>query len=374
MIYIVTPCTRVYNLDKITACLESIPVGCVWVVCYDAATKRPPKQYGHIEIQSDVTGCYGNPTRNYALNYLKSIMTDYDWLYILDDDNILHPNWYEEASKYSLYNNYNDFIHWGQCFPNGITRTKPSLDFDMLDTAQYMVRWSVAKNIRFEEKYEADGYYAKDCFDKSSNPVMIDSNLAYYNYLRSNKMGDTTRVRICMISMFKNEANNIRTMLDSVAPYIDYWVLQDNGSTDGTPDIVREWAEKTGIPGKLYDIDEGWVNYGYNRDHLLQTALKEPHGCDWIMKMDCDETLEVDEDFDWSIFWTPHQSFHVPATGGNMVYFRAWIWNAKLPWKFNHDPAHETIYLDDGKTGENFVRTNLPNSFRMVSGQSYGES
>lgn len=183
-----------------------------------------------------------------------------------------------------------------------------------------------------------------------------------------------TRGKICMISMFKNEAGNIGKMLESVAPYIDYWVLQDNGSTDGSVEIVQKWAEETCIPGKLYKIEEGWVNFGYNRDHLLQTALKEPHDCDWIMKMDCDETLEVDEDFDWDLFDTEKLSYHVPAVGGGMVYFRAWIWNSKLPWRFNHDPAHETIYLDDGITGENFERTNLPNSFRMVSGNSYGES
>jgi glycosyltransferase involved in cell wall biosynthesis len=102
--------------------------------------------------------------------------------------------------------------------------------------------------------------------------------------------------------MFKNEAKNIRKMLDSVAPYIKYWVLQDNGSTDGTVDIVKQWAQETNLPGHLYKVEEGWVNFGWNRDHLLQTALKLDHGCDWIMKMDCDETLEVGADFDWSIF------------------------------------------------------------------------
>lgn len=181
--------------------------------------------------------------------------------------------------------------------------------------------------------------------------------------------------KICMISMFKNEAKNIRTMLDSVAPYIKYWVLQDNGSTDGTPDIVKQWAAETKIPGHLYQVEEGWVNFGWNRDHLLQTALKLDHGCDWIMKMDCDETLEVSADFDWSIFEnTRPQSFHVTSIAPGLIYYRAWIWNAKLPWKFNHDPAHETISLEMDGIGENFVRTSLPKSFKMVGGVKHGES
>jgi glycosyltransferase involved in cell wall biosynthesis len=178
-----------------------------------------------------------------------------------------------------------------------------------------------------------------------------------------------------MITMFKNEAHTIRQMLDSVTPYISYWVIQDNGSTDGTPDIVKKWAEETKIPGHLYQVEEGWVNFGWNRDHLLQKTLKLDHGCDWIMKMDCDETLIVDEEFDWSPFNDLSvQSFHVVANPPGLIYYRAWIWNAKLPWRFNHDPAHETISLEDGVHGENFTRTNLPKTFRMIPGPKQGES
>ncbi len=187
---------------------------------------------------------------------------------------------------------------------------------------------------------------------------------------------NTGKPKICMISMFKNEANNIERMLRSVAPHISFYVLQDNGSTDGTGDIAIRVLEEYGVKGILYKVEEGWVNFGWNRDHLLQTALKSDHDCDWIMKMDCDETLEVDSDFDWTPLHDFNNiSFHVTSIAPGIVYFRAWIWNARKPWKFNHDPAHETIYLDDGITGENFPRYNLSNKFRMVSdGQHMGES
>ena len=175
--------------------------------------------------------------------------------------------------------------------------------------------------------------------------------------------------------MFKNEAQNIGKMLESVAPYIDYWILQDNGSTDGTPEIVKAWQEKYNIPGFIYSVEEGWVNFGWNRDHLLQKCLQTEHGCDWIMKMDCDETLEVDSTFDWSPFDdTSIQSFHVTAVAPSLLYFRAWIWNARLPWRFNHDPAHETISLEIDGVGENFQRYDLDRKFRMIGGISQGES
>jgi glycosyltransferase involved in cell wall biosynthesis len=181
------------------------------------------------------------------------------------------------------------------------------------------------------------------------------------------------KTKIVMISMFKNESKGIRRMLESVYKHIDFYVFQDNGSTDGTPDIVKEFFANKDIPGFIYNIEEGWVGFGWNRDHLLQTCMKTNHGCDWIMKMDCDEYLEVDEDFDWSPFYnTNTESFHVTAQNPGCVYYRAWIWNAKLPWKFQHDPAHEVIYLDNEK-GENFERVNLPRGLRMV-GTNDGES
>lgn len=206
----------------------------------------------------------------------------------------------------------------------------------------------------------------------NSNKPLYDFNYTPDYYMKTESLTHK-KPKIVMISMFKNESKGIRRMLESVYKHIDFYVFQDNGSTDGTPEIVEEFFADKNIPGFIYNIEEGWVGFGWNRDHLLQTTLRNDHGCDWIMKMDCDEYLEVDDDFDWSPFYnTNTESFHVTAVNPGCIYYRAWIWNAKLPWKFQHDPAHEVIYLDNEK-GENFERLNLPRGFRMI-GTSDGES
>mgnify|MGYP003846938323 CR=1 FL=1 len=41
--------------------------------------------------------------------------------------------------------------------------------------------------------------------------------------------------------MVKNESKIILRMLESVYKYIDYWVIQDNGSTDGTQKIIEDF-------------------------------------------------------------------------------------------------------------------------------------
>lgn len=171
-------------------------------------------------------------------------------------------------------------------------------------------------------------------------------------------------IKICFNTMVKNEAPTIERMLNSVWEYIDYWVIQDNGSEDGTQQIIENFFKEKGIPGFLYQIYE-WKGHGWNRDHTLQTALKAEHGCDWILRVDADEQLQVDENFDWSPFKdTSIQSFNITASAGNALYYRTWIWNAKLPWFFAHDLAHETIHLEG--VGEDFQRVGLPNSIRHI--------
>lgn len=370
-VFIVTPSRRPFNLEFIA---ETVPQECEWVVVFDKTVKNEHIVENATVIKSQKTGFWGNPNRNIGLEHIKNKLnpSDNDWVYILDDDNVIHPDWWSNIQSH--LNTDASIITWGQVWANNEPRTAPTdtPKIATIDTSQYMVRWDVAKNLRFEPTYEADGIYAEEA-SKLGSVKKLDQYLGYYNFLRAHKTGQEIRTNICMISMFKNEAKGIRRMLESVWRHIDFYVFQDNGSTDGTPDIVKEFFADKNIPGFIYNIEEGWVGFGWNRDHLLQTTLRNDHGCDWIMKMDCDEYLEVDEDFDWSYFYnTNTESFHVTAVNPGCIYYRAWIWNAKLPWKFQHDPAHEIIYLDNEK-GEKFERLNLPRGLRM-SGTNDGES
>jgi glycosyltransferase involved in cell wall biosynthesis len=183
--------------------------------------------------------------------------------------------------------------------------------------------------------------------------------------------------KICMNAMVANESHVILRMLESCYQHIDYWVVQDNGSTDGTQDIIRNFFAEKGIPGYLYETE--WQYPGFNRDHTLQECLKADHGCDWILRMDADEQLVVDDDFDWEILNdTSIQSFNITAQDPGGIYYRTWLWNAKLPWYFKHDKRHEIIFLSGNEMGEdNFQIVNLPRGFRHIitnDGQTWDAS
>ena len=58
----------------------------------------------------------------------------------------------------------------------------------------------------------------------------------------------------------KNETHIIHECLESVAPLIDYWVISDTGSTDGTQELITKFFAEKGIPGELHQ-DE-WKGFG----------------------------------------------------------------------------------------------------------------
>ena len=161
--------------------------------------------------------------------------------------------------------------------------------------------------------------------------------------------------------MVGNEEKVITRMLESCYQYVDYYVIQCNGN-DNTEKIINDFFNEKAIHGFTYQIE--WNFPGWNRDHALSTCLKSDHGCDWILRMDADEQLGVDVDFDWLLFEdTTIQSWNITADAPGSYYYRTWMWNAKLPWSFKHDKRHECILLNGT---EDFQRVNLPKSFRHI--------
>jgi glycosyltransferase involved in cell wall biosynthesis len=84
----------------------------------------------------------------------------------------------------------------------------------------------------------------------------------------------------------KNEENNIRRCLSSVANIANYWVLVDTGSnTDFCATLAMQTLSK--IPGKVIFLDE-FVDYSHARNVALSNSPKDS----WILSIDADEVFE----------------------------------------------------------------------------------
>jgi glycosyltransferase involved in cell wall biosynthesis len=97
----------------------------------------------------------------------------------------------------------------------------------------------------------------------------------------------------------KNESKVILRCLESVRPIVDYVLVEDTGSTDGTQNLIRQWLERVGLPGEVYD--EPWRNFGYNRSHAL-ARLREQNNIDYALILDADDQFVFDQGFDIAAF------------------------------------------------------------------------
>lgn len=93
---------------------------------------------------------------------------------------------------------------------------------------------------------------------------------------------------ICLNMIVKNETKVLGRLFRSVKDFIDYYVIVDTGSTDGTPEFIRQQMDAYGIEGEVH-IRE-WVNFGANRDEALKLAYAGGRNR-WALLIDADEEL-----------------------------------------------------------------------------------
>ncbi len=130
---------------------------------------------------------------------------------------------------------------------------------------------------------------------------------------------------VCLNMIVKDESKVIERCLASVKPLIDYWVIVDTGSTDGTQDIIRKFMND--IPGQLYE--RPWVNFEHNRNESLSFAK---HAGDYLVFIDADEQFEYAPDFKMPELNKDCYFFN--CIYGGTIYHRLLMVNNHIDWKW----------------------------------------
>ena len=149
---------------------------------------------------------------------------------------------------------------------------------------------------------------------------------------------------ISLSIIVKNESKVIERMLNTVWPILDYYVVVDTGSTDGTQDIVRNFFKEKGIPGEV--IEHPWVNFEDARTKALVEVKDKADFGFWI---DADEQLIIDPNFDVDLFkrWLTLQDGALcKISYGSQNYFRQQFFSTTKPWRW-YGPVHEVLMCDE---------------------------
>lgn len=183
---IVTPSYRPENIELMIDSIKTITnMDVLWHICFDS---NKIEDVGNIDInhklyytKSEKRELSGNKQRNLILDNIEE-----GFIFFLDDDNIIHPNFNEILLNVKYGENY----IFKQIRKNGDLRFKPHnkcIYPGRIDTAQILVS---SCNLD-ETTFWTVNYYSEYPFIYNVNKIKpfikLDIVGSYYNYLRPNK-------------------------------------------------------------------------------------------------------------------------------------------------------------------------------------------
>jgi glycosyltransferase involved in cell wall biosynthesis len=150
-------------------------------------------------------------------------------------------------------------------------------------------------------------------------------------------------MKLSVIIITKNEADNIQACLDSVS-FADQWIIVDSGSTDGTVGIAR-------AAGATVIETTDWPGFGTQKNRALDAATGE-----WVLSLDADERIPeaLRDEILAAITTSPHAAYAVPRLSsfcGNFIRHAGWYPDfivrlfRRDAGRFSDDLVHESVIL-----------------------------
>jgi hypothetical protein len=199
-LYIVTPCSRPDYLLRARATLQD-EHDWIWIVVYSTKPNAwvfpdNPRIWeiwpgkisnlapGPASSQNEAR-TFGNPQRNYGLDL---IWNPRSFVYFLDDDNGVHPAFWQKI--YPLLTpataHMFDFITFDQERRPGWVFQGPTADVLKIDTAMFVTQRGLVADTRWTHEYYADGIFAKAMAIKAKSRLYANCTAAYYNFFKQN--------------------------------------------------------------------------------------------------------------------------------------------------------------------------------------------
>ena len=150
---------------------------------------------------------------------------------------------------------------------------------------------------------------------------------------------------IGLAMIVKNEAHVMARCLSSLLPLVDYFLIVDTGSNDGTQDAVRSFLREQNLRGEV--IDEPWRDFAHNRSFAL-AKLREHADIDYALMIDADEVLVYDAGFDAAAFKRALSAdlYDITTVMGDTVYYRPQFSSNRKPFYYKA-VLHEYLECDE---------------------------
>lgn len=203
---IITPLTRPDNLPAILNSIKNIPATVHvywWIVVdhtlvpeyrniVDIVSDRPAENIDVIFLPNlNPLNVAGHGSRNIVLEILEHDNKSDEWVYNLDDDNVIHPKFCQFLQSLTqsevMIPNIKDVLIFGQAFPDGKPRLYAHENYvkvGHIDTAMFLIRVSAIKGVRFpNDNYCGDGLFMEQVVSTPQRIQCYQSVFCWYNAL-----------------------------------------------------------------------------------------------------------------------------------------------------------------------------------------------
>ena len=173
----------------------------------------------------------------------------------------------------------------------------------------------------------------------------------------------STEIKLGLCMIVKDESHIIHESLEATRALIDTYSIVDTGSSDNTIQIIKNFYEKHGIPGKVHQ--RPWKGFGESRSEALKTCDGE---MDYIIMIDADDLMGFPPGSKEFLKRTLQEKRPNACniqirrgTNNSLEYSRTQIFKANDGWRYV-GVLHE--YPTNDKPNNNIIR--IPNEIYMV--------
>jgi hypothetical protein len=180
---IITPCSRPHSLARLN---RSITFDCTWIVVFDATDVPAAVESlaADVILLASPGGVAGKHQINTGLAYCRERKIE-GFVYILDDDNVIHEDFHEEISA-AIASGKKGYIFQQEIAPGCVREVSPqTTKTGWIDQAQFLLHTDLLRDALYQQHHDADGYLIESLFEHHADDFeFVHKTISYYNRLR----------------------------------------------------------------------------------------------------------------------------------------------------------------------------------------------
>jgi len=164
-LHVLTAVTRPSNLERVYDSIYSQDHS-FWTV------------FWHL-LHLDAPSVGGQKVKNLLLDATRP---EDGWVYVLDDDTMMHPQFLDRTADVIDANPDCEVIFVGRSDHGNLFM--PEVKVGAIDICQALIRRDLINDLRIPDLYDGDGWFLQALIDKAVEAVYLPESLSFYNLLR----------------------------------------------------------------------------------------------------------------------------------------------------------------------------------------------